>query len=179
MRFDAKYRWLPTPYRSVMLFVVWLLLNQSIEAVHLFFGVVLALLIPLLIQRFRDPQPVIERPLLALRYMLRVLADIVVANAQVAVLILGPKRRLNPAFVKVPLDLQHELPITIRASTVSMTPGTVSAEVLPSTESIKPGEPLPQRWLLIHVLNLTDEAALIDSIKQRYEAPLKEIFNAG
>ncbi len=95
MRFDAKYRWLPTPYRSVMLFVVWLLLNQSIEAVHLFFGVVLALLIPLLIQRFRDPQPVIERPLLALRYMLRVLADIVVANAQVAVLILGPKRRLT------------------------------------------------------------------------------------
>ncbi|HEX5793598.1 MAG TPA: Na+/H+ antiporter subunit E [Rheinheimera sp.] len=179
MRFNPKYRWLPTPYRSVMLFIVWLLLNQSVEAVHLFFAAVLAVLIPLLTLRFRDPQPLIERPLLAARYMLLVIADIVVANAQVSVLILGPKQRLNPAFVRVPLELQHELPITILASTVSMTPGTVSAEVYPSIEFIKPGEPRPQRWLLIHVLNMTDEAELIASIKQRYEAPLKEIFNAG
>jgi len=176
MRFKPKYRWLPTPYRSMLLLIVWLLLNQSIEAVHVFFGIILALLIPMLTLRFRDPQPLIERPLLALRYILRVFADIITANAQVAVLILGPKRRLNPAFVRVPLDLQHELPITILASTVSMTPGTVSAEIYPSAELLVPGEPLPQRWLLIHVLNMGDEAELIASIKQRYEAPLKEIF---
>lgn len=176
MRLNPKFRWLPTPYRSVLLFIVWLLLNQSIEAVHLFFGVVLAVLIPLFTLRFRDPQPLIERPLLALRYILTVFGDIITANAQVAVLILGPKRRLNPAFVKVPLDLSHELPITILASTVSMTPGTVSAEVYPAVESLAEGEQVTQRWLLIHVLNLTDEAELIASIKQRYEAPLKEIF---
>ena len=176
MRFTPKFRWLPTPYRSVLLFIVWLLLNQSVEAVHLFFGALLSILIPLLTLSFRDPQPLIERPLLALRYILRVFGDIITANAQVAVLILGPTKRLNPAFVKVPLDLSHELPITILASTVSMTPGTVSAEVYPSAESLAEGEPMPQRWLLIHVLNLSDEAELIASIKQRYEAPLKEIF---
>lgn len=176
MRFTPKFRWLPTPYRSVLLFVVWLLLNQSVEAVHLFFAALLSILIPLLTLSFRDPQPLIERPLLALRYILRVFGDIITANAQVAVLILGPTKRLKPAFVKVPLDLSHELPITILASTVSMTPGTVSAEVYPSAESLAEGEPMPQRWLLIHVLNLSDEAELIASIKQRYEAPLKEIF---
>jgi multicomponent K+:H+ antiporter subunit E len=173
---NTHLRWFPAPFSSVLLFVVWLLLNQSIELVHVFFAVLLALLIPLLTRRFRDPNPVIQRPLLALRYLLRVIADIVTANAQVAVLILGPKRRLNPAFVRVPLQLQHELPITILASTVSMTPGTVSAEIYPSIEHLTPGEPMPQRWLLIHVLNLTDEAKLIDEIKQRYETPLKEIF---
>lgn len=176
MRLTPKFRWLPTPYRSILLFMVWLLLNQSVEAVHLFFGALLAVVIPLLTLRFRDPQPLIERPVLALRYILRVFGDIITANAQVAVLILGPKRRLNPAFVRVPLDLNHELPITILASTVSMTPGTVSAEVYPALESLAEDEPMPQRWLLIHVLNLTDEAELINSIKQRYEAPLKEIF---
>lgn len=176
MRFTPKFRWLPTPYRSILLLIVWLLLNQSIEAVHLFFGSVLALIIPLLTLRFRDPQPLIEKPLLALRYILRVFSDIISANAEVAILILGPRRRLNPAFVRVPLDLQHELPITILASTVSMTPGTVSAEIYPSAELIPAGQPMPQRWLLIHVLNMTDEAELIASIKQRYEAPLKEIF---
>jgi len=177
MRFQPKYRWLPTPYRSVLLFIVWLLLSQSVEPVHLFFAFILAIVIPLFTLRFRDPQPLIERPMLGLRYILRVLADIVTANAQVALLILGPRTRLKPAFIKVPLDLQHELPITILASTVSMTPGTVSAEIYPSKESLGPDEPMPQRWLLIHVLNLSGtEAELINDIKQRYEAPLKEIF---
>lgn len=176
MRFEPKLRWLPTPYRSLLLFIVWLLLNQSLEAVHLFFATILAVVIPLITIRFRDPQPLIERPLLALRYILRVLADIVSANAEVALLILGPRHKLKPAFVRVPLDLQHPLPITILASTVSMTPGTVSAEIYPSVEDLPEGEPLPQRWLLIHVLNMDNEAELIASIKQRYEAPLKEIF---
>ena len=61
MRFKPKFGWLPTPYRSVLLFIVWLLLNQSVEAVHLFFAAVLAIVSPLLTLRFRDPQPLIER----------------------------------------------------------------------------------------------------------------------
>ncbi|MCB5225251.1 Na+/H+ antiporter subunit E [Alishewanella sp. 16-MA] len=176
MRLQPRYSWLPTPYRSVLLFLVWLLLNQSVAPVHLFFGFVLALLIPWISAKFRDPQPLIERPILALRYILMVLMDIVTANAQVAILILGPTKRLKPAFVRVPLDLQHELPITILASTVSMTPGTVSADIYPTKEMLAEGEEVKQRWLLIHVLNLEDEAELIASIKSRYEAPLKEIF---
>lgn len=176
MRLQPRFSWLPTPYRSVLLFIVWLLLNQSVAPVHLFFGLILALGIPWLSARFRDPQPLIERPVLALRYILRVLLDIVTANMQVAVLILGPGKRLKPAFVRVPLDLSHELPMTILACTVSMTPGTVSADIYPTKEMLAEGEEIKERWLLIHVLNLEDEAELIASIKTRYEAPLKEIF---
>ena len=68
------------------------------------------------------------------------------------------------------------MPITILASCVSLTPGTVSAEVYPIAESLPEGEEPTQRYLLIHVLDLKDEEALIKQIKQRYEAPLKEIF---
>ena len=176
MRVTPRYSWLPTPYRSLLLLLVWLLLNQSVELIHLFFGTILALIIPWISGKFRDPQPLIERPLLALRYILLVFGDIVTANAQVAILILGPQSRLNPAFVRVPLDLQHDLPITILASTVSMTPGTVSADVYPCHDT-QPGDAeITRRWLLIHVLNLEDEADLIATIKSRYEAPLKEIF---
>jgi len=46
-----------------------------------------------------------------------------------------------------------------------MTPGTLSAE-LSSDGS----------HLLVHAFNVEDEAALIAQIKERYEAPLKEIF---
>lgn len=163
--------WWPTPVRSLFLFLVWLLLNNSVALIHLFFGLLLAWLLPLLIHKFRLIQPGIKKPGAALAYGLMVLWDIVVANVQVIWLVLGSNKRLRPAFVIVPLDLMDDLAITILASTVSLTPGTVSADVLPLT-----AQGAEKRFLLLHVLDLEDEAELIAQVKQRYEAPLKEIF---
>lgn len=176
MRLQARFRWLPTPFRSLFLFMVWLLLNNSVSVGRLVLATIFAILIPILSFSFRDPQPLILKPGLALKQLLIVLYDIVVANLQVALLILGPSKKLRPAFIKVPIDLTHDMPITILASCVSLTPGTVSAEVYPIAESLPEGEEPTQRYLLIHVLDLKDEEALIKQIKQRYEAPLKEIF---
>ena len=91
--------------------------------------------------------------------------DILVANMAVAKLILGKPERLRPAFVEVPLDTDNEFVITVLASVVSLTPGTVSADISAD-----------RRTLLVHGLDVEDRAALVASIKQRYEAPLKEIF---
>ncbi|ATC87184.1 Na+/H+ antiporter subunit E [Pseudoalteromonas sp. NZS127_1] len=176
MRLQARFRWLPTPFRSLFLFMVWLLLNNSVSVGHLVLATIFAILIPILSFSLREPQPLILKPGLALKQLLIVLYDIVVANLQVALLILGPSKNLRPAFIKVPIDLTHDMPITILASSVSLTPGTVSAEVYPIAESLPEGEEPTQRYLLIHVLDLKDEEALIKQIKQRYEAPLKEIF---
>jgi multicomponent K+:H+ antiporter subunit E len=51
------------------------------------------------------------------------------------------------------------------ASTISLTPGTVSIEI--TTD---------QQTLYVHALHVRDEAKLVDRIKHRYEKPLKEIF---
>ena len=74
-------------------------------------------------------------------------------------------RRLRPGFVELPLDLTDEFAITLLASTISLTPGTVSADVSED-----------RRTLLIHALDVDDQDAMIRQIKQRYERPLKEIF---
>ncbi|HKM15519.1 MAG TPA: Na+/H+ antiporter subunit E [Marinospirillum sp.] len=160
-----RSRLLPMPVQSALLFVVWLLMNNTIAAGHIFLATVFAVVIPLLVNCLQHPQPTIRRPFLAVRYFLLVLMDIFMANMQVAVLILGPLRKMNPGFVAVPLDLKGNLPITLLASTVSLTPGTVSCDISED-----------HCWLYIHALNLVSEQALIDSIKTRYEAPLKEIF---
>jgi multicomponent K+:H+ antiporter subunit E len=176
MRLETRFKWLPSPFMSLLLFLVWILLNNSLSAGHIVLAVILAIVIPLVTSPFRANQLLVIKPGLALRHLLLVLYDIITANFQVAILILGPTKKLTPGFVKVPLDLTHSMPITILASTVSLTPGTVSAEVYPWTESLTEGKKSEQKFLLIHVLNLEDEEALIKTIKQRYEAPLKEIF---
>jgi multicomponent K+:H+ antiporter subunit E len=165
---------IPTPARSVMLFVVWLLLNNSLAPVHLVAATLLALGIPLLTAGFRDKQTPFKHWRQALLYLLKVLGDIVLANMQVILLVLGPNRRLRPGFVLVPLELRGALPLSILACTVSLTPGTVSADILPYQND--PNEDVGKRFLLIHVLDVADEAALIQEIKQRYEQPLQEMF---
>ena len=93
------------------------------------------------------------------------LGDIVVANLQVAKLILGPVGRLRPAFVEIPLQLNDELALTMLASIISLTPGTVSADLSDD-----------KRMLLVHSLDVDDEEELVRSIQTRYEAPLLEVF---
>lgn len=158
-----------TPLRSVLLFLVWCALQNSVTPVVLLSGLVLAVLIPLVSRGFRAPQPKIKRYGLFVRYVLMVLWDIVVANLQVVKVVLGRNSALRPGFVLLPLEIKEPLPLTILAATICLTPGTVSAELLPRQADA------PQ-YLLLHVLDLHDEAALIAELKQRYEAPLKEIF---
>lgn len=165
MKSKPRFRLLPMPVHSLLLFVVWLLLNNTVAPGHMVLAVFLAIGIPLLTSGLQDPQPGFRKPLLTIRYALTVIGDIIVANFEVALLVIRSSKKLNPAFIAVPLDIQHEFPITILASTVSLTPGTVSAEI--SND---------KQWLYVHVLHLTNKDELITLIKQRYERPLMEIF---
>lgn len=156
---------LPMPFHSLLLFVVWLLMNNSISPGHIVLASFFAITIPLLVNSMRDEQPKIKKPWLAVRYFFLVLRDILVANIQVAILVLGPIKKLQPGFVSIPLDIDSDVGITVLASTVSLTPGTVSVEVSED-----------RKWLYIHALHLDNEQDLIDEIKQRYERPIKEIL---
>lgn len=158
-------RWFPMPVQTVVLFVAWLLLNNSLSPGHILLAAILATSIPHFCLPVQSPQPKGHKPLLIIRYFAVLLWDIVVANLTVARLILGQNRNLSPSFIALPLDMRAELPITILASTISLTPGTLSADVSED-----------RAWLYIHALDVDDETQLIAEIKQRYEKPLKEIF---
>lgn len=127
-------------------------------------GLILAWGIPQLTQGFWPERPSFIKFWLMPKYLARVLKDIVVASFQVAALIISP-RKPRPAFVCYPLELEHPLAISILASTISLTPGTVSTDVSDD-----------QRLLLIHALDTENEQDVIDTIRQRYEQPLLEMF---
>ncbi|HET6519082.1 MAG TPA: Na+/H+ antiporter subunit E [Geminicoccaceae bacterium] len=160
-------RWLlPHPLLSLSLLVLWLLLQNEVSAGHVALGGALALLIPLYTARFWPGRPTIRRPLLAVRFAFVVLWDIVVANVIVARLILFRRpESLRPHFLVIPLDARSPYAIAILAGTITMTPGTVSADL-----------DRERRHLLVHGLDVDDPGEAILTIKRRYEAPLREIF---
>ena len=159
------HRLLPQPVLSLVIMSLWLGLAGSISVGQVLLGTLLGLLLARLTQSFWPDRPRLARPLAGARLVATVLFDIVVANWQVARRVLGPLDRLHPRFIEVPLDLKDNFVATILGSIVSLTPGTVSVDI-----------DQERGLLLVHALDAEDPQALIRTIKARYEAPLKEVF---
>lgn len=158
-------RWLPHPMATALLLLLWLFMTEF-SVGQLLLGSVLAVVISVVTNPFWLDHAPVKKPGKMLRYLGRLLVDIFRSNVVVALQILLRPRQLKPAFITYPLTLTDDFAVTLLASTVSLTPGTVSAHY--NRE---------EGTLLIHCLNLHDEQAQIDSIRQRYEQPLQEIFN--
>ncbi len=158
---------LPHPLLSASLVLLWLLLANDFSFGQLLLGIVLGWAVPLYTERFWPEKVKVRQPLLLLRFLLIVLYDILVANVAVARLILGQQDRLQPAFVVMPLVLRTDLAISLLANTISLTPGTVSAYLSAD-----------RRCLIVHSLHTTDPDDLLATMRERYEAPLKEILEA-
>lgn len=157
---------LPHPLLSLTLTLVWVALANELSLGALVMGLIIGVLVPLGTAAFWPDRPRVRRPLKIVEYGLLVLYDIVVANLQVARLILFvPNDQLRSHYVAIPLDLTSPEAITVLAGTITMTPGTLSAELAADGGA-----------LLVHGLDVPDPDALVAEIKTRYEARLMEIF---
>lgn len=161
------FHWLfPHPLLTLLLVVVWILLQNNISAGMVVFGLILGVIIPRLTAAFWPERPSGFRVGKMLSYACLVMWDIIVANIQVAWIVLTVSNdKLKPAWITIPLDLRQPEAITLLAGTITLTPGTVSADLSQSGH-----------YLLVHVLHTDDPEGEIASIKTRYEARLKEIF---
>ena len=159
-------RFLPHPMLSLVLAAGWVALAGSLEPGTLIMAAVLGWLVPLVTDRYWNEIPRIRRPWLFLSYGAVVLWDILVSNVQVAGLVLFRKGgSLRSRFVTVPLDLTTAEAIATLSATITLTPGTLTADL--SADG---------RALLVHCLETDDPAATVSQIKNRYERRLKEIF---
>ena len=159
-------RLIPHPLLSLTLGVVWLALVNKVTPGNLVLAVLFGFVVPLLTAPYWPNRPKLRNPVAMTGYVLIVLWDIIVANVEVAAIILFRGRdNIHSKWVDIPLELTSSEAITVLAGTITMTPGTVSATLSADAGSI-----------LVHCLHTDDPAAVRDQIKSRYERRLKEIF---
>ena len=164
---SKAFHWLlPHPLLTLLLAVVWTLLQNDVTAGMIVFGVILGVIIPFGTSIWWPDRPSGFRIGKMISYSFLVIWDIFVANVQVAWIVLTrPNDKLRPAWIEVPLDLRQPEAISVLAGTITLTPGTVSADLSDEGHS-----------LLVHALDADDPDAVRDEIKDRYERRLKEIF---
>lgn len=156
----------PHPYLTLTLIVMWFLLVNQWKVGSLVMAVILATIIPLITSAWWPDRPRIKHPFGLAAYTALVMWDVIVANFQVARIVLFmPRDKIQSNWVTVPLDLTSPEAISLLAGTITMTPGTLTSDMSACGRS-----------LLIHSLHAPDPDAVRDEIKSRYEARLKRIF---
>jgi multicomponent K+:H+ antiporter subunit E len=161
-----RTRFVPHPILTVVIAAVWTALVNELSVGHVLLGFALGLTIPWFTSVYWPDRPKLKRPLRIAEYVGIVLWDIILSNIQVAYWVLFRRgESLRSRFISVPLDLSTPEAITVLAGTITMTPGTVSADLSADGAAI-----------LVHCLETDDPEGVVRTIKSRYEKRLKEIF---
>ncbi len=158
-------RLLPHPILAAILLVLWLVLQQSIGLGHIILGSIIAVLASLAANAVLPEQVVLKRPWKLVQLIAVAGVDVVQSNLAVLMILLNPKARPTAGFIEMKLELTNRLGLAVLACLLTATPGSAWLEYN--------GE---RNTVLIHVLDLKDEAEWVASIKKRYESLLLEIF---
>lgn len=96
-----------------------------------------------------------------------VLWQIVLSNISLAKIVLQPKPALDPGIIAIPLTASTEMEITILASVITLTPGTLSVDLGIDDEG--------QRVLYVHNLTVGNPAEFQRNIKEGFEHLLLQV----
>lgn len=163
---NALRKLLPAPLLSAALLLVWLALARSVSPGQVLLGLALALAIPIRTTKMRLTEVRVRRPMVIVRFILVVIRDVLASNLEVAWGVLTWWRRKPDAkFVVIPLELSDPTGLAVLSMVTTVVPGTVWSELA-----------LDRSALLLHVWDAPDEEAFIARYKDRYERPLREIF---
>lgn len=160
-------KWFPLPLTSVLLFLTWLLINQSVSAGQLLLAAVMAVSLPLLFRSLQPlGDPVIYKPVAMFNLLAMAMVEIIRSCFNVSRIIMFKKSNgIKSQFIRIPLDLTNSYGLALLSCLINSTPGTVWVEIMPDANELS-----------LHVFDLHDEQWWIDTIKTRYERPLMIIF---
>jgi multicomponent Na+:H+ antiporter subunit E len=112
----------------------------------------------------------IRRLLYAIEYLFFLFPiQLVIANYQVAKLVLSPRLPIRPGFVALPLEAETDFEITSFANSITLTPGTISVHISDN-----------RKTLVLHAIDTGDDLdALRQATKDSLEAPILRFTRRG
>ncbi|MGY5780459.1 Na+/H+ antiporter subunit E [Rhizobium sp. LEGMi135b] len=156
---------LPYPLLALSLILMWLLLN-GFTLGQLILGIIVAVFASWSMASLRPEKPRLRKWYLLPKLFFRVVFDVLKSNAQVAWIILrGRSRKTTPGFVVLELKVRDQIPLALLAVILTSTPGSAWLEYDSNDNTV-----------LLHVLDLENEAQWRRTVTDRYESLLMEIF---
>lgn len=158
-------RLFPHPILAGIIFVLWLILQQSAGLGHLLLGAAIAVVVSLAANAVLPAKVVIRKPHKFLQLMALAGLDIMRSNLAVMMVLFHPRPAPKAGFIEMQLELRNETGLAILAVLLTATPGSAWLEYDRERSTV-----------LIHVFDLVDADQWVKTIRQRYETLLLEIF---
>lgn len=156
---------LPYPLLAFSLILMWLLLN-GFTLGQFILGIVVAVFASWSMASLRPEKARLRKWYLLPKLFFRVVFDVLKSNVQVAWIILrGRSRKTTPGFVVLELKVRDQIPLALLAVILTSTPGSAWLEYDSNDNTV-----------LLHVLDLENEAQWRRTVTDRYENLLMEIF---
>jgi len=151
------------------MFFLWMLLTFNINVYNIIVGLAAALIVSLLFgHRFLKDWKKFYNPLRyiwGLIYIVVLIWECIKANFDVAYRVLSPKMPIKPGIVKVKSSLKTDIAKTFLANSITMTPGTITVDVINDDFYI--------HWIYV---SSQDPAVYTKKIIGRFENLLKKVF---
>lgn len=154
---------------TIVLFSVWVLLNNSYEPLILIIGAGVSILIALIFctkcSVFSQIKLSPKSLFYSIAYLFVFMIELIKSNLDVAIRVISPKLPINPGIVKVKTVLNTELGRMILANSITLTPGTLSVDIR-------------DEYIYVHWINVEgkDIETATNSIVKKFEKYLKEIY---
>ncbi len=152
---------------TFIMFLFWVAVSGSLKWPQLLFGFMASVFVVWfnrnLLIRSAERVPIRPKTIFWFAgYILKLLWDIVIANFQVAAIVLSPKMPIEPNLVKMELDFEKVTSRVLLANSITLTPGTLTImaednKFLVHALTHKSGEGL-KRWPLIAKIREMEES---------------------
>ena len=151
---------------NLLMALAWCLLWQSYGPVEYLTGFVVSYAILRFFLGTRPRDLYMGRVVRSIAFLFRFLSEVVVANIQVARMVLAPRLRIRPGIIAYKLGVKSEGGITLLANSITLTPGTLSVDVSDD-----------KKTLYVHVLDIEDPRKTEEQIRNTLEKYSREVLS--
>lgn len=152
---------------NILLALLWSALTGQFTLENLTTGFVLGYIVLFLLRRVFKSGQYFDKGAQLFQFVVFFLWELLIANLRVARDVLRPgPLRMKPRVIAVPIDLRGDVPVTLLANVLSLTPGTLSLDISDD-----------QKILFVHAIHAPDSEKTILEIKQGFERLVTSLFS--
>ncbi|MFP4025651.1 MAG: Na+/H+ antiporter subunit E [Thiohalospira sp.] len=149
--------------------ILWLLLSFNLTISNIIIGVIASFITTIFFGKYfiKDVIPFLQpqRYFWLIVYLFIFIWECIKANFDVAYRVLHPAMPIKPGIVKVKLNLKTNIAKTILANSITMTPGTISVDIIDDIIYV--------HWIYV---SSEDPEVYSQKISGRFEKYIKKIF---
>jgi multicomponent Na+:H+ antiporter subunit E len=151
----------------VLLALIWCMMHNSLYPVTFIIGYLLAWASTSMFRVLTKYNPFRLNIWEGIKLLLVFIKEMIVANIQIAYIIISPAMNIHPGLIEYPLDIRNDGAIVLLANMISLTPGTLSVDISPD-----------RKYIYVHAMVMETPDKLKAQIKQTFERRIQKMLGA-